>query len=87
MLLCKLLAFLVAHCTPVRQIRFVSDQHYGHVSIRVLPRVFQPAGKVVEGLPPVFFPGFSKDCISTIPETMRIRGLLEQLQIYWAITW
>ena len=49
---CKLLAFLIAHRTPVRQITLVPDKHYRHVSIRVLPRILQPACKVVESLPP-----------------------------------
>jgi len=52
MFLCKLLAFLIAHCTPVRQITLVPDKHYRHVSIRMLPRILQPACKVVESLPP-----------------------------------
>lgn len=37
---------------PYRQIALVSNEHDGHVGVGMLPRVFQPAGQVVECLAP-----------------------------------
>ena len=56
MFLCKLVAFLVAHCTPVRQITLVPNQHYRHVGVGMLPRILQPACEVIESLPPGISP-------------------------------
>ena len=40
------------NCT-YSEIRFVSNQHDGHVWVGVLAGVLQPAGKMIEGLTPV----------------------------------
>ena len=34
------------------QIALVTDEHDGHVVVRVLPRIFKPRVQVIEGLPP-----------------------------------
>jgi len=51
MFVCKLHAFVVAHCTPVRQITFVPNQHYRHVGVGVLPHILRTAHEVIESLP------------------------------------
>ena len=84
MFLCKLLAFLVAHCTPVRQITFVPNQHYRHVGVGMLPCILQPACEVIESLPPGISPTWiSNASISTILEAMSIKGLSKHLWAYW----
>ena len=50
--LCKLLALLGADCAAVRQVGLVADEHDGHVWVCVLPRILQPGGQVLKGLPP-----------------------------------
>ena len=38
--------------TRVQTIPLVSDEHDDHVGVGVLPRVLEPRGQVVEGVPP-----------------------------------
>lgn len=45
------LALLFLHLTPRIQIALVAYQHNDHVRVRVLTRILQPGGQVVEGLP------------------------------------
>ena len=56
---------LCAHCRgrhkqvaePHREIALVANEHDGHVGVRMLPGIFKPAGKVIEGLSPAIAVG------------------------------
>lgn len=81
MFFCKLLSFFIGNCTSVIEIALVSNQHYCHVGIRMLPRIFQPTRQVVE----CFAPGdiVDQQSASSTPVVRprdRAEGFLTSLQ-------
>merc|ERR550534_1856489 len=52
MLLGKFLSLFWCHLTSVFQVTLISDEHYGHVLVSVLPCFLQPPAKMLEGVSP-----------------------------------
>lgn len=48
----KLFTFFSANCSPVSEVALVADEHDGHIGVRMLPGILQPARQMVECLSP-----------------------------------